>query len=568
MRAFIKLFTLTIFLFTFASPTPAQSSSTMQASGSIMGRVTLGGKAAPNVTVMLARASTDASKSMAAMFEVKPVIRVTTDSEGIYRFEHLAAGHYLLSTYAPAYVAPSEPKEGWLFGRAITIEEGQAVENQDFALTRGGVITGRVTDAQGRAAVGQMITLTPADNDKPTPPPVNPLAGSPFGKTMYITDDRGIYRIYGLSAGRYLVSIGGTGGVGLNSLGRQRYHEMTFHPGVTDRAKATIVEVKEGAEASGIDIKLGLPSQTYKASGRIVDAATGKPFSSAAVNYGAAPGETKMVSPRALGTAPNARGEFQLDGIIPGKYHAFAWLDDDSEFYSDASPFEVTNADVTGITVKVHRGQVVSGTVVIEGGADAEAQARLTQLRMQAVNHSDDIAVPRQMTARIAPDGSFRLTGVQPGRLSFYINSFFEPTKFAVLRTERGGLAQKDGVQIAAGETVTDVRVVLAITSGTLRGEIKTTGDGSLDDYDLEVKATRIGGEQPFSRDTGEVDASGRFTIEEMIPGDYDVTVQATGVDARDSREVLARQRVTVMKDAETSITLTIELPAKKRKDK
>src|SRR5205085_2804589 len=132
MRAFIKLFTLTIFLFTFASPTPAQSSSTMQASGSITGRVTLGGKAAPNVTVMLARASTDASKSMAAMFEVKPVIRVTTDSEGIYRFEHLAAGHYSLSTYALAYVAPSEPKEGWLFGREITIEEGQAVENQDF----------------------------------------------------------------------------------------------------------------------------------------------------------------------------------------------------------------------------------------------------------------------------------------------------------------------------------------------------------------------------------------------------------------------------------------------------
>jgi protocatechuate 3,4-dioxygenase beta subunit len=567
MRAAIKLFTLTIFLFTFASSTPAQSSSTMQASGSITGRVTLGGKAVPNVTMMLSRATTDTFKNMSAMFQAKPVNRVMTDTDGVYRFEHLAAGRYSLATYAPAYVAPSEPKDNWLSGRVINIEEGQAIEHQDFALTRGGVVTGRVTDAQGRAAVGQMITLASADNNKPETP-VDPFAASSFGKTMYMTDDRGIYRIYGLPAGRYLVSINNAGGIGFSILGKQRYHEQTFHPGVTDKTKATIVEVKEGAEASGIDIRLGLPSQTYKASGRIVDAATGKPFSTVAVNYGAVPGDTKTIAPRALGTTPNARGEFQLDGIMPGKYYAFAWLDEDSEFYSDSAPFEITSADASGITVKVHRGQVVSGTVVIEGGADQQAQANLAQLRLQAVNRGEDIAAPRQMIARIAPDGSFRLTGVQPGHLNFYINQFFEPTKYAVLRTERGGLAQKDGVQIAAGETVTDVRVVLAITSGTLRGEIKTTGDGSLDDYDLEVKATRIGGEQPFSRDTGEVDASGRFTIEELIPGDYDVTVQATGVDAPNSKEVTARQRVTVMKDAETSVTLTIELPAKKGKDK
>lgn len=567
MRAFIKLFTLTTFLFIFVLPTQAQSSSTMQANGSITGHVTLGGKAAPNVTMMLSRATSDAMKSMSAMFEAKPVTRVTTDSEGVYRFEHLAAGRYSLSTYALAYVAPSESRDSGLPGRVINIAEGQMVENQDFALTRGGVITGRVTDAQGRAAVGQMITLTLANNDKPETP-VASITASPFGNTMYMTDDRGIYRIYGLSAGGYLVSIGGAGNTGFNALGRQRYHEQTFHPGVTDKAKATIVDVKEGAEVSGIDIRLGLPSQTYKASGRVVDAATGKPFSTAAVNYGAALGDAKIVSPRALGTTPNARGEFQLDGIMPGKYHAFAWLDEDSEVYSDAAPFEVTSADVTGITIKVHRGQTVSGTVVIEGGADPQAQANLAQLRLQAVNRNDEISAPRQMTARIAPDGSFRLTGVQPGRLSFYINQFFEPTKFAVLRTERGGLAQKDGVQIAAGETVTDVRVVLAIASGTLRGQVKASSDGSLDDYAIYVTATRTGGDQPFSKDTEEVDANNRFVIEDLIPGDYEVDVQVRSLEVQGNIIASAKQQVTVMKDAEANITVTVDLSAKKGKDK
>ncbi|HEY9232770.1 MAG TPA: carboxypeptidase-like regulatory domain-containing protein, partial [Blastocatellia bacterium] len=350
----------------------------------------------------------------------------------------------------------------------------------------------------------------------------------------------------------------------------QRYHEQTFHPGVTDKAKATVVEIKEGAEVAGIDIRLGLASQTYKVSGRVIDAASGKPFTTAAVNYGTTPGGMKMVSPRALGTTPNARGEFQLDSIIPGKYHAFAWFDDDSEFYSDAAPFEIATADVTGVTVKVHRGQTVSGTIIIEGDNDGEAQTRLAQLQLQASNFGEAVSAPRQLTARIASDGSFRLAGVQPGHLNFYVNSFFEPTKLVVLRTERGGTAQKAGVQIAAGESVNDIRVVLAVTSGKLRGEIKFTGGGSLDDYDVMVTATRVGGEPSFSKHTGEVDASGRFTIEDLVPGDYEVTVQATNADAPDnsSKPATAKQRVTVMKDSEANVSLTIELPTKKGKSK
>src|SRR5256714_6703138 len=313
----------------------------------------------------------------------------------------------------------------------------------------------------------------------------------PFGNGMDRTDDRGVYRIYGLAAGLYFVSLG-AGALGLGALGKQRYHEQTFHPGVTDKAKATVVEIKEGAEVAGIDIRLGLASQTYKVSGRVIDAASGKPFTTAAVNYGTAPGDMKMVSPSALGTTPNARGEFQLDSIIPGKYHAFAWFDD-SEFYSDAAPFEITTANVTGVTVKVHRGQTVSGTIVIEGDNDGEAQTRLAQLQLQASNFGEAVSAPRQLTARIASDGSFRLAGVQPGHLNFYVNSFFEPTKLVVLRTERGGTAQKAGVQIAAGENVNDIRGVLAVTSGKLRGGIQSTGGGAPDDFDVMGHAARGG---------------------------------------------------------------------------
>ncbi|HJQ22531.1 MAG TPA: carboxypeptidase regulatory-like domain-containing protein [Blastocatellia bacterium] len=558
----MKSLSLIAILFAATINAAAQSA---PASSSITGRVTVGDKPAPGVIVLMTRAPADPMKNFSAIFESRPVVRVTTDGEGVYRFDHVAAGRYSLSAYAPAFVTP-QASDNWLTGKVVNVTDGQAVEHQDFALTRGGVITGRVLDVQGRPVVGQMITLTPADEGKRATP-TNPMAAMPFGNTMYRTDDRGVYRIYGLAAGRYLVSLGASA-MGLGALGKQRYNEPTYHPGVTDKAKAAVVEIKEGAEVAGIDIRLGLASQTYKVSGRVIDAASGKSFTGAAVNYGAAEGDAKMVSPRALGTTPNARGEFQLDAIIPGKYHAFAWFDDDSEFYSDAAPFEITTADVSGVVVKVHRGQTVSGTVIIEGESGGEAQSQLAGLQLMAYNRGEEVSAPRQLTARIAPDGSFRLTGVQPGHLNIYTNTFFEPTKLVVLRTERGGLPQKDGVQVRAGESVNDIRVLLASASGKLRGEIKPTGDGSLDDYDVMITAMRVGSEEPFSRMTQEVDADGRFTIEDLIPGDYEVTVQVGEAGASDKGRKLAttKQRVTVTKDSEASVTLTIELPAKKGK--
>src|SRR5581483_7327564 len=198
----MKPYLLIAILFVAAINAAAQSA---PASGSITGRVTVGDKPAPGVIVMMTRAPADPMKNLSAIFESRPVVRVTTDSEGVYRFDHVVAGRYSLSAYAPAFVTPQP--DNWLTGKAVTVTDGQTLEHQDFALTRGGVITGHVLDVQGRPVVGQMIALTSADEGKPATP-TNPLAAIPFGNTMYRTDDRGIYRIYGLAAGRYLVSLG------------------------------------------------------------------------------------------------------------------------------------------------------------------------------------------------------------------------------------------------------------------------------------------------------------------------------------------------------------------------
>jgi hypothetical protein len=310
-----------------------------------------------------------------------------------------------------------------------------------------------------------------------------------------------------------------------------------------------------------------LPSQTYKASGRVIDAATGKPLSLHAANYGATFGESKTVLPRGLGAMTNAKGEFQFETIVPGKYQAFVSFDEGSQSYSDPTPFEISDGDVTGLTIKVRRGLIVSGTVSVEGTDDPAILNSLTQVQLSATVIGADAAPPRELKAAIGGDGTFRVVGVQPGTMRFYVNRFFVPTKLAVLRVEHNGMNQLKGLQIAAGDNITDVRIVMTKAGGVLRGQIRVNGEGQIDDVPLEVVTHRIGADidDPTYFEQGGVDASGRFIIDDLLPGQYELTVRALKPDpAQGANSVLARQTVTVMNESETNVTLTVDLKPKK----
>src|SRR6185503_7050296 len=99
-------------------------------------------------------------------------------------------------------------------------------------LVPGGVITGRVVDSEGQPLIEQHVAVVPADERAQRRPNASGVA----------TDDRGVYRIFGLPAGRYKVSVGDPN---FYSGVRPRVVTQTFYPDVTDAAKAGIVEVKE-----------------------------------------------------------------------------------------------------------------------------------------------------------------------------------------------------------------------------------------------------------------------------------------------------------------------------------
>src|SRR5262245_12912629 len=104
----------------------AQTVETKVGTASVSGRVTLKSESARGVVVVLQ--SEDAMRAG----DRSPGLRMKTDENGRFRFASVKAGRYTLSAIAPGFVTPVENTFGWL-AKAITLADGETVENQDIA---------------------------------------------------------------------------------------------------------------------------------------------------------------------------------------------------------------------------------------------------------------------------------------------------------------------------------------------------------------------------------------------------------------------------------------------------
>src|SRR5215831_4434313 len=106
-----------------------------EGTGAIAGRVTLDGKAAPGVVVIAT--PTDVSIEV-RMLGRSVAFRGTTDYDGHYRIAGLQAGHYKIEPSAKALVQTSTSESA----TQQTVADGQTIDDVNFSLSRGGVITG------------------------------------------------------------------------------------------------------------------------------------------------------------------------------------------------------------------------------------------------------------------------------------------------------------------------------------------------------------------------------------------------------------------------------------------
>lgn len=519
------------------------------ARGSISGRVTIKEKGVFGVAVALRKSDPGNA--------VERIPRAMTDQDGFYRITDVAPGTYDVSPSAPAFV-PTEAREPR--GKTVLIGENENVENINFTLARGGVITGRVTDADGHPVIAQQVFIYRAgDFEQRRGQPQQPQI---YAAGSASTDDRGIYRVFGLMPGRYKVAAGRSENTftGPITAGRVSYTQV-FHPDATDETKATVIEVGEGTEAGNIDITLGRALQTFTVAGRVIDGEKNAPAPNIRLVFQRQVG--RRVEVANTPAMSNAQGEFVKEGLVPGKYGVFVLSNEEGGMRAEPITFDVIDQDVNGVTVKLTQGASLSGVVVLETENTA-ALAKLSELQLRAyvTGVSGTVGVSGSSSSSIGPNGSFHLTGLPGGLANLQLDSKTgsgPPKGFSIARIERDNTVIVRGIPIQEREQLTGVRVVLNYGTATLRGVVEiengTLPAGARIFIHIVKPAER---ENSINLRPPPVDARGHFLIEGIPAGTYEVWASVSGVASRSNLQ--AKREVTFQDGVTTDITLTIDM--------
>ncbi len=513
----------------------SQTSEASKSGGVVAGKVTIKGKPAPDIVVTLHLPERPMT--------VERILTARTDQEGNYLISQVPPGTYSVSPAAPAYVINAKNKG--MTAQTAVVTGNEIIDGINFDLVRGGVITGKVTDTDGQPVIELPVTIYDSASE----------SGEPFsmGNRNFRTDDRGVYRLFGLPAGRYKLAVG-YGEIGYNpTLGRNSY-KQTFYPDPSDPSKPGVIEVSEGSEASDIDIKIR-SVKTYSVSGRVIDGETGKPLEQIRLAIQSNPQRPRgYYLPPALS---NRAGEFTLEGLAPGRYGIF--IAPNGVHQSDILQIVISDHDIKDLVIKTsNSGASVSGVVVLENTDDKSLWARLLQLRVFGYVQKSEPSNRTLPSSTLGPDGSFTLHWIEPGALYISLGGNLYLSKgFIVARLETDGNPPGPNIEIKGSERITGVRVVVAYGTATIHGVVKLASGPLPEGTQVYVRIIKDG----ITFRSPRVDRRGNFIVEGIPPGLYNFDLNLFNPDSTKRFRPYNRQQVNVLDGIVNEVTLVIADP-------
>ena len=453
----------------------------------------------------------------------------TTDAEGRYEFIELPAGRFSVSAAKAGYVTlqfgQRRPYEA---GTPVTLTDGQGAERIDFTLPRGGVISARITDEFGEPIANAQVQVqryqyrSDGQRRLTTVNTGSPLTG---------TDDRGLFRAYGLMPGEYVVQASmrpALAGAATGATDTSEGFSPTFYPGTLDANSAQAVNLGVGQELS-VQFAL-ISSRMSTASGRVVDSA-GRPAAGAQITLRTQVGNTVFGS--AAG-AVAADGSFLLSGLSPGEHTIEVRTQGRANLPVEAAshPIVVTGTDLTGLEIATTRGTTVTGRVVFEGTAPRTETGALAQRRVTAApvdsNARVSLSISDPLANGVVDDvGNFRLAGVA-GRVFFDYPAMPGWMLKSVLV---GGEDFTDRpIDLAGRDTVDDVQITMTDKLTGVSGHVTDVRGQLLRDYVVVILPVEEREPSIASRLIRVVrpDTAGRYQVLGLRPGRY----VATAVEA------------------------------------
>lgn len=497
-----------------------------QQRGTISGRI-LADDGAPlsGITVMLSpHSGSSATRSYKTTL---------TDDEGNFQFANLPQRAYSINVvesrgYIQAPRLANQPQPVYRIGETATIR-----------LIWGGVITGRVSYANGDPIIGVNVTAFRVRDSEGAPVRVQNYY------RMRMSDDRGVYRIYGLPPGSYVVAVNHSG---FSFYGNQSPFDgdaPTYYP-ASPRDTAVEIQVTAGAETSGIDIR-HRSERGHVISGKVIGGSesTGPVIQLTNIVLLSYPGG--MQAGIAVSRPGDAENGFAFLGIPDGEYELIADRgSDDNSARSEPRRVTVRGSDVTGIELRLLPTASIAGRIVAESSpniCDPKAKATLQEVTFFARREDKptDSAVQLIRYNQIfAPNeqGEFKVTTLSATRYrlesslpteNWFVKSITLPNATGAATTSAAVTdLGRSGIALKSGERLTGVTVTIADGAASLRGKIIQAKDGASKDsgkLPARLRVHMVPAEPTAAEDVlryGEaLTSDGSFAFTNFAPGKY-----------------------------------------------
>ena len=473
----------------------------------------------------------------------KQIAPVITNDQGKFSFQDLDEGSYTLQVLANGYVSlnygqryPGGP------GSPISLKAGQELKDLTVNLTPTGNISGRIRDRSDQPLANIPVQLMRYSYDSQGQRNYQSVGSAK-------TNDRGEYRIYWITPGRYFLMAGSaisssnpmlaliammdgnstsTNELPLN-LG------LTFYPGVDDIGSARAIDLLPGAELDSVNLTLSPRPPAHRIRGRVIDSRTGQPPSRAqVVATPQTPGITSnsavdmVVSQLPTNNYNSGNGTFEIRDLLSGTYLVRAMVQNPTPAAGPSSGMvavSVGDSDVENVVVTVVPAGTVGGRIRVDGQQQSVTPDRL---RLQLISRNPTSSIPTNLVrssfaAVPAADFMFRFTNVAVGdyRLTLQGQGAAGGSAVYIKEARFDGTDVLNGPLRISGSTSGTLDVLIGIVGGRLSGTLT-------DQRSQPVPVAQVV-LIPGTRDrldlyrVGNSDENGHFNFIGITPGDYKV---------------------------------------------
>jgi hypothetical protein len=503
---------------------------------------------------------------------------LTTGPDGKFSFTNLSPSEYRVIASANSYIRQEYgQKAAYGIGRPVYLAPGQTLKDVNIRLLPTGAVSGRVLQQSGQPALGATVWILRASFNSQ-------------GRRLDVinrstADDRGDFRAFGITPGRYYLAAGTDtetvrrpygAFVGDPNVGRVENYAIAYYPAATDVERATMIEIQPGMEVRA-DMRVS-ERKEYHIRGRVIDAATNKPPERLQIDLRSWDVERGLMNVIVPDNYDAKSGNFDLLGASPGNYtlRLRVPVDIPANLRNDPTalgallstrqrmpefPVTVSDKDVEGLSLVLSGGVTMPARLVVEGQPptdlskfNARVGVVLYYQRFSGVDPSPSGTPP------ITPEGAISFSNLVEGDYSFQVFSL--PTGFYLKSVKYGGVDVRNK-PIAVGSSPDTLEITVQRGTGTLTGAVFDSRDNLVAGIPVALV--------PDQRDLTEnyrigiTGRDGSFSIGNIPPGRYKVfSWEASDQGAYFDRDFVSRYeqqgRAVTIQDGATSRAENVRL--------